>query len=261
MVLRRSERISVSDGVVSSYIHNAEAPGLGKIGIIVGLESGGDKAKLDEFGRKLAMHIAAANPLAVTQEDAFYVALGQWMWVDTVQSLVVRTEGDAEAFVDPIRQAIASVDSVPPLARIATMDDLVDASESQRQFVLTVFLIFSVAALVLAGLGLYGVIAVSVAERNREIGVRTALGAAPEMIRSLVLRQGLRLAAIGIALGLIGALAASNGLESLLFGVAALDPITYLGVIALLIGVCAMASLIPARRAASVDPTTALRSE
>ena len=199
--------------------------------------------------------------LGLAPEEAFYVALGQWIWVDMVQSLVVRTEGNPAAFVPAIREAVWSVDSTPPLARISTMEDLVAASEAQRRFVLVVLAIFAAAALVLAGLGLYGVIAGSVAERTREIGVRAALGAAPGAVLSLVVRQGMTLAGLGALVGLIGALAATRGLESLLYGVTPLDPATYFGVIVLLAGVCALASLVPAWRAANVDPTAALRSD
>jgi putative ABC transport system permease protein len=141
------------------------------------------------------------------------------------------------------------------------MDDLVIASEAQRRFVLVILTIFAVAALVMAGLGLYGVIAGSVAERTREIGVRSALGAAPGAILSLVVGQGMTLASLGAFAGLAGALAATRGLESLLYGVTSLDPITYVAVLVLLTGVCALASLVPAWRAANVEPTVALRSD
>jgi predicted permease len=199
--------------------------------------------------------------LALGPPDAFYVALGQWMWVDVVQSLVVRTDGDPVAFVPAVKQAIWSVDSAPPIARIATMEDLLAASEAQRRFALTVLAMFAVAALVLAALGLYGVIAGSVAERTREIGLRSALGASPASILSLVVRQGMSLAGIGVAIGLAGAIAATRGLESLLYGITSLDPLTYAGVIVLLAAVCAAACWVPAWRAARVDPTIALRSE
>jgi putative ABC transport system permease protein len=199
--------------------------------------------------------------LGLEPADAFYVALGQWMWVDNLQSLVVRTRGDPAALAPAVKSAIWSVDSAPPIARIATMQDLLTASESQRRFVLMVFAIFAVAALVLAGLGLYGVIAGSVAERTREIGLRSALGASRLRILSMIIRQGMALAGIGVALGLAGAAAATRGLESLLFGITSLDPPTYVSVIALLAAVSAAACSIPAWRAARVDPTIALRSE
>jgi putative ABC transport system permease protein len=198
---------------------------------------------------------------ALTPPDAFYVAMGQWTWVDLVQSLVVRTKGDSPALVPAVKQAIWSVDSTPAITRIATMEDLLAASEAQRRFALTVFAAFAATALVLAALGLYGVIAGSVAERTREIGLRCALGSSPANILALVLRQGMTLAAIGVLIGLAAAIAASRGLEALLYEVTSLDPITYLGVISLLGAVSTLACWLPAERAARVDPTIALRSE
>ena len=104
-------------------------------------------------------------------------------------------------------------------------------------------------------------IAVSVAERTREIGLRAALGASPLRILALVLRQGMTLTGVGVALGLAGAAVATRGLATLLFGVTAVDPLTYAGVMALLFGVCILACSVPAWRAARVDPTIALRSD
>jgi predicted permease len=193
--------------------------------------------------------------------DAFYVALGQWMWMDYEQSLVVRTDGDPGALAPTIRDAIRSVSAIPAIARVATMEEVVAASEAARRFALTVFVVFAAAALVLAALGLYGVIAGAVAERTREIGLRAALGATSAQILALVLRQGLTLAALGVALGLVGAAAATRGLESLLYGVTSLDPLTYGGVILLLAAVAGAACWLPAVRAARVDPTVALRAE
>jgi putative ABC transport system permease protein len=199
--------------------------------------------------------------LGLAPPDAFYEAMGQWPWVDTVQSLVARTVGDPGAYVTAIKTAIWSVDSAPPIDRIATMEDLLVATEAERSFVLRVFAIFAVAALVLAALGLYGVIAGSVAERTREIGLRSALGATRMSILSLVVRQGMTLVALGVALGLVGAVAASRALEALLFEIAPLDPLTYTCVIVLLTLVAAAACWAPAWRASRVDPTIALRTE
>jgi predicted permease len=193
--------------------------------------------------------------------DAFYVALGQWMWMDYEQSLVVRSDGDPAALAPAIRDAIRSVSPIPAIARVATMEEVVAASEAERRFALTVFAVFAAAALVLAALGLYGVIAGAVAERTREIGLRAALGATSAQILALVLRQGLTLAALGVALGLVGAAAATRGLESLLYGVTSLDPLTYGGVILVLAAVAGAACWLPAARAARVDPTVALRAE
>jgi ABC-type antimicrobial peptide transport system permease subunit len=141
------------------------------------------------------------------------------------------------------------------------MEDLVAASEADRRFVLQVIAIFAVAALVLAALGLYGVIAGSVAERTREIGLRSALGATRADILSLIVGQGMTLAALGVVIGLVGAAAATRGLTTLLYEVTALDPVTYGGVVVLLAAVSAAACWLPAWRAARIDPTAALRSE
>jgi putative ABC transport system permease protein len=199
--------------------------------------------------------------LGLTPPDAFYVPLGQWAWVDIVQSLVVRTSGDPAALIPLVQQAIWSIDSVHPITRVATMESLLAASEAERRFALTVFALFAVAALVLAALGLYGMTAGGVAERTREIGLRAALGATPVEIGSLVVRHGMVLAGLGMLIGLAGAAVANRSLETLLYGVTPLDPVTYAAVIALLGGVSAAACWLPARRAARVDPVVALRAE
>jgi len=131
----------------------------------------------------------------------------------------------------------------------------------RRRFALTLFEAFALAALVLAAAGIYGVLAGSVVERTREIGVRAALGASRAEIVSLVLGQGLRLTALGIVLGLAAATIATQALVTLLFGISRLDPVTYAGVIVLLALTAAVACAIPAWRAARVDPATTLRTE
>ncbi|HEU4619760.1 MAG TPA: ABC transporter permease [Gammaproteobacteria bacterium] len=199
--------------------------------------------------------------LALGAPDAFYVAAGQWQWVDVVQSLVVRTKGDPTALAASVKRAIWSVDPTVPVERVAAMQDLLAASEAQRRFALTVFTAFAGAALLLAALGLYGVIAGGVAERTREFGLRTALGASSHSIVRLVVRQGMALAAAGIAIGALGAAGAARGLSTLLYDVSTVDPLTYAAVIALLAGVAAAACWAPAWRAARVDPSVALRSE
>jgi ABC-type antimicrobial peptide transport system permease subunit len=141
------------------------------------------------------------------------------------------------------------------------MEALIARSQAGRRFALVLFEAFALVALVLAAAGLYGVLSGSVAERVREIGVRSALGAPRGSILTLVLRQGLGLTGLGIALGLVGATAASRGIAAMLFGVSRLDPVTYLAVVALLLVVAAVASGVPAWRAARVDPAITLRSE
>jgi putative ABC transport system permease protein len=199
--------------------------------------------------------------LALGPPDAFYVAMGQWPWVDDAQSLVVRATGDAAALAPAIKRAIWSVNRDQPILRVATMDRLIAASEAQRRFALRIFEMFALAALALAAVGIYGVVASSVAERTREIGVRAALGASRPDILALVLRQGMTLAGIGIAIGLAGAAVATRALATLLFGVRSLDPLTYIGVMLLLAVVAAIACAAPAWRAARVDPSITLRQE
>ena len=199
--------------------------------------------------------------LALSESEAVYITTTQWRWVDNVMSLVVRARGNAAALAPAVRQAVWSVDKDQPVVRIATMEDLVAASAAERRFALILFEAFALAALVLAAAGIYGVLAGSVAERTREIGVRSALGASRRSIVSLVLRQGLSLTGLGVAIGLIGAVGASQAIAAMLFGVSRLDPITYVAVIALLAGVSALACSVPAWRAACVDPAITLRAE
>jgi putative ABC transport system permease protein len=157
--------------------------------------------------------------------------------------------------------AIWSVDKDQPIVRVATMEALLAASAAERRFALILFEAFALVALVLAATGIYGVLSAGVTERIREIGVRSALGASRGNILALVLRQGLTLTALGIAIGLAGAVAASRALSTMLFSVTRLDPATYLAVAALLLGVSAIACWLPAWRAARVDPTITLRAE
>jgi putative ABC transport system permease protein len=199
--------------------------------------------------------------LALTDADAFYTTPTQWAWVDNAQSLVVRTRGDAAALVPSIRQAIWSVDKDQPIARISTMDSLLNTSAAERHFALVLFEAFALAALILAAAGIYGVLSGSVTERMREIGVRCALGATRSGILALILGQGMTLTAAGLGIGLIGAALTSRLLISMLFGVSPLDAFTYFAVVVLLIVVSAAACWVPAWRAAQVDPCITLRAE
>ena len=175
--------------------------------------------------------------LALSESDAFYTTTTQWSWVNNVQSLVIRTRGDAAALAPAVKKAIWSVDKDQPIVRVVTMENLLATSEAERHFVLILFEAFGLVALVLAATGIYGVLSGSVTERIREIGVRAALGATPGDILALVIRQGMTLAALGIVTGFSGAVAASQALITLLFGVSRLDPVTYLVVIPRLVWV------------------------
>ncbi|HKW49526.1 MAG TPA: ABC transporter permease [Gemmatimonadaceae bacterium] len=199
--------------------------------------------------------------LAFGQTAAFYVPMGRWWWVDNVQSLVVRTTGDAAALAPSVKRAVWSVDANQPIERIVTMDALIAKTASQRRFALVIIETFAFAALLLSALGIYGVLSGRVTERMREIGVRAALGATRGSILGLIVRQGMSLTLLGVVIGLAGATAATRGIMTLLFGVSRLDPVTYLGVVVLLAGVAMIACWLPAWRAARVDPAITLRSE
>jgi putative ABC transport system permease protein len=199
--------------------------------------------------------------LAANQPDAVYLPPAQSWFADDTMSLVVRARGDAAALVPAIRSAIWSVDKDQAVVRVATMDHLLTATAAARRFSLILFEAFALVALMLAATGIYGVLSGSVNERIREIGVRSALGATRGDIVALVVRQGMTLAGLGIVIGLAGAAAATQALVTLLFGISRLDPVTYLGVIALLVGVAGIACWVPAWRAARVDPAITLRAE
>ena len=199
--------------------------------------------------------------LTVTQPDAVYTTASQWRFAANAMSLVVRAHTDAASLAPAIRAAVWSVDKDQPVVRVATMDELLAHSAAELRFALAMFEAFALAALVLAAAGIYGVLAGSVAERTREIGVRSALGASRQTIIAMVVRQGMTLTGAGVVLGLVGAAGASQALVAMLFGVSRLDPVTYVGVIVLLGAVAAVACSVPAWRAARVDPVRALRAE
>ena len=196
---------------------------------------------------------------SVTQQ--VYVPERQWPWADAFVTLVVRTHGEPTSVAAAVRRAARAVDATQPVGRVATMEQVMARSTAQRRLALLLFAAFAGAAVALAAAGIYGVLSGSVAERTREIGVRTALGATPGDIVGLVLRQGAILGLVGLAVGAAGALALGRLLEALLFGVRPSDPLTLAGVAALLALVTLAACLVPARHAMRVNPMDALRSE
>lgn len=176
-------------------------------------------------------------------------------------AVYVRTNGNPAGLTNALRQQVQAVDPNLPLFGERTMDDLVSASLAQRRFAMQVVGLFGVLALFLAAIGIYGVMAYSVTQRTREIGIRLALGASTTNILSWLLRQGMRLTLIGVGVGLIGALALTRLLRGLLFGIAPTDVVTYVALTLLLAVVALLACYIPARRATKVDPLVALRYE
>ncbi|MBZ5605730.1 MAG: ABC transporter permease [Acidobacteriia bacterium] len=175
--------------------------------------------------------------------------------------IVVRATGDPKSLVSAVRSAVREIDPALPIAQVLTMDEVMDGVRSRPRFLTTLLGLFSATALVLAAVGLYGVIAYSVTRRTTEFGIRMAMGAGASDVLGLVLGQGLRLALIGVAAGAIGALALTRLIRGLLFGISSFDPLTFIAMAAVLIAVTLLACLIPARRATKVDPLVSLRYE
>jgi putative ABC transport system permease protein len=177
-------------------------------------------------------------------------------------TLVVRTDGDPRGLAPAVRDAVRALDPEMPLYDVKTLEQLVAGRTLLLPRLAAQFaLLFAGAAVLLAMVGLYGVVAFSVARRVREIGIRMALGASRPRIVLMVMRDGASLALLGVGLGLLGALACTRVLASVLFGVGATDVATFASVSALLLGVAALAAFMPARRATAVDPLASLRSE
>ncbi len=177
------------------------------------------------------------------------------------RDLAIRTNGDTSNLVGAVRQIIREVDPDQPISNVATMGELLGTEAAQRRMGMIMLVGFALLALLLASLGIYGVLAYFVTQHTNEIGVRQALGATPRDILFLVLKKGMGLTLIGVAIGLASAFALTRLMSSLLFGVKASDPLTFAAVPLLLAFVALLACYIPARRATKVDPLVALRYE
>jgi putative ABC transport system permease protein len=177
------------------------------------------------------------------------------MWV------LIRTAGDPSAFTATVRQVVRDVDPALPAFLISPLDRIVNDSVADRRFSMLLLSVFAGLALFLAAVGLYGVVAYSVSQRTQEIGLRMAIGAEPRDVLRLVVGGGMRLALVGVAIGLAGALALASLIASMLFSVTPFDPASYGVTAGILLAVSALACYVPARKAMSVDPLVALRAE
>jgi putative ABC transport system permease protein len=184
-----------------------------------------------------------------------------WTWTDRTLTLAVRARTGEPALMTPLRNAVAEVDPSLPLYNLGTMQGRVMDSLAQSRFSTMLLTAFGAIALILAAIGVYGVISYGVAQRTQEIGIRMALGARHGDVLAMVVRHGATLAGVGLAVGLAVALALSGLLESLLYQVSPTDPPTFAGGLVVLSIVAVLAAALPARRAARTDPMVALRND
>jgi len=211
---------------------------------------------------------ATCEIIGVTQDIKQFSLLGEpipTMYLPNINvgrsNLVVRASGDPLALTSAIRGAVQSIDKDQPIANVATMEEILSRSVGEPRFRTLLLGVFAALALVLAAIGIYGVMSYTVARRTHEIGIRMALGARPKDTLMLIVGQGLGLALIGVGVGFAGAFGLTQLLSSLLFGVSPTDLSTFVVIALLLTGVAAVACYIPARRATRVDPMLALRCE
>jgi putative ABC transport system permease protein len=193
------------------------------------------------------------------QSPALYYPVG--FRVGSLMDVVVRTDSKPEQFLPNIRQRVHELDGDLALANIRTMDEWLSNGAAQPRLNAILLGVFSAIAVLIASIGIYGVLAYSVNQRTREIGVRVALGAQPRDVLRLIVGEGMRIAVIGVGAGLIAGVALGRAVSSLLYGIGVHDPATFTYVAALLMSVALAACAIPARRAARVDPMVALRYE
>jgi putative ABC transport system permease protein len=194
-----------------------------------------------------------------TGRPEFYTSYLQFSFPDTM--VIVKARGSAAALVPAMRRAVAAVDPALPIYDVLTLDDRIAGALSRPRFNAALVAGFAGAALLIAALGVYGMLSYSVSSRLREIGVRLALGAAPQRIVRLVVAEGLRLAVIGVAIGVIAALAAGRVTRSLVIDVSPSDPRILVAVVSVMLAVACLAAFLPARRASAVDPIVVLRQE
>ena len=179
----------------------------------------------------------------------------------SVTYVVRSSRAGSESLLTDIRKRVWSIEPNLPLSRVRTLNDLYRRSLARTQFTLVLLIIAAAMALLLGGIGIYGVIAYSVSQRRREIGIRMALGAARGEVTAMFVRRGLLLAVIGAAFGLVSAFVVTRLLSTLLFNVSPVDPLTYAGMLIVLLAIAVVASYVPSRRAAAIDPSLALRMD
>ena len=242
--------------VVSATLAERLWPGQDSLGKLIDTTAGTREGPHEVIG-------VVGDIRTVRLDDApvMMLYISDWERTTAKAALVVRTSADPRAAAAAVREAIHKVDAGVPIVQMRTMDEVVSQSVATRRFQLQLAGLFAVCALLLAVLGIFGVVAYSVEQRRNEIGIRMALGAQAADVGRLVLRGGMSPVAVGLAFGLAAAFAGGRLVRSLLYSVSATDPVTIAGVALLVVLAAAMACYLPARRAMRVDPIVALRYE
>src|SRR5262245_25289619 len=229
----------------------------------------------DAIGKRVSIDVRDGQPVwrqivgvvNDVKHDGLTAATRPHIYVPTMQLtypgalLAIRAKGDPASLANTIRLEVAALDRNQALIGVETMEKVISDSVADRRFQMTLLAIFAAVALILAAIGVYSVMATAVARRTHEMGIRLALGAQPRAVLKLVVGQGMKLALVGVGVGLAAAFGLTRLMKGLLFGVSALDPLTFVAVALLMAVVALIACYIPARRAMRVDPLTALRSE
>jgi putative ABC transport system permease protein len=246
-------RVAIIDEALARRFWPAYPGGLDPIGqrLLIG---GVNKKPVEIIGIAAHVHESLENG---SWPESVYVSLAQN--APPFATLAIRTTGNPLSFTKAVREQVQALDRDQPIALVRTMDDLVEEQVGQRRLLVILLGSFALVALLLALIGIYGIIAYSVAQRTQEMGIRRALGAQQSDILRLVVGQGFRLALAGVAVGIAGAFALTRLMTTLLFHVAATDPATFIAVALIFLFVALAASYIPARRATRIDPTAALR--
>ena len=199
------------------------------------------------------------NQTGVNEEQSAEIYLPYLQNPSSLMNLLVRSKSDPLRLVPAVRRQVLAVDGDQPVYNIKTMEDVLSQSIATPHVITSLLTIFAAIALLLAAMGVYGVMSYSVAMRTHEVGVRMALGAQQQHVLRMILGHGLRLVLLGVGLGVMVAFAVTHVISNLLFGVSATDPQVFIGVPLLLIAVALLATYFPARRALKVDPIIALR--
>jgi predicted permease len=251
--------VVVTESFAKTYFPTEDPVGK-HITIGIAHDTGGTNSSVTARGEIVGIINDVHNEsLAKDPFPAVYVGWGTLPLNDL--TFLVRYRGDTRAMSTAIRQSVHAVDPRMPIYTVTTMTDALSESVAQPRFYMMLLTAFASLALLLAALGIYGVISYAVSQRTRELGIRIALGATQDRVVRLVLGQGIALTVTGIGVGLLGAYWLVHLLGALLYGVGATDATTFIAVAMVLLGVASLASYLPARRAARVDPVIAMRAE